>query len=277
MKVIFDDKILSVSLVAGTQDPEYPVENVQNEYPRKPFRATSQSATIRIAESGDAEAIAMFSTNADSVTVIVAVGVSVVFGIDENGETVESGYDETGATIVLTDRGEQPETIEHTYTKENENNGVIWIPLSPHGMQRTLDIVCEVFEGNVEIGVLAAGEVLHFRDMERESYQNSPRDFSIEQELQSGNPYYVDLGRARVIPFYVFMWGSDGNDPAGYNTWREFYYKYLFPFGRKPKAWLLSERLDPAHYAVWGRVEEMPKTVMRGSHMLVSTTIREIN
>ena len=277
MKVIYNNKILSVSLMAGTEDPEYPVENVQNEYPRKPFRATSQSATIRIAESGDAEAIAMFSTNADSVTVIVAVGVSVVFGIDENGETVEAGSDETASTIVLTDRGEQPETVEYTYTKENENNGVIWIPLSPHGMQRTLDIRCEVFESMVEVGVLAIGEVLLFRDMERESYQDSPRDFSIEQELQSGNPHYVDLGRARVIPFYVFMWGSDGDDPAGYNTWREFYHKYLFPFGRTPKAWLLSERLDLAQYAVWGRIEEMPKTIMRGQHMLVSTTIREIN
>ena len=277
MKVIYTSSIRSVSLQAGTESTQYPVENVQNEHPRKPFRATSQSATIRIVESGDAEAIAMFSTNADRVTVIVAVGTSVVFGIDENRETVVAGYDETGATVGLTDRGEQPETVEYSYTKENENNGVIWIPLSPHGMQRTLDIVCEALDGRVEVGILVAGQVMRFREMEKSSYQEVPLDFSIEQELQSGNSYYVDLGRARVIPFYVFMWGSDGDDPAGYNTWREFYHNYLFPFGRKPKAWLLSERLDLAHYAVWGRVEETPKTVMKGSHMLVSTTIREIN
>lgn len=277
MKVIYKSTILSVALQAGVADSQYPVENVRNEYPRKPFKAQGESATIRVAESGDGVAIALFATNADAITVTVAVGVSVLLGSDETGADIEAGTDEAGNTVTLTDRGNQPISVLYEYTKQNENNGVIWMEIERTGFQRTLDFACSVSSGNVEVGILDGGQVMRFRDMEKRAYQEAPVDHSIDIELQSGNPYYVDLGRARVIPFMVYMWGINGDDPEGYNTWRDFYYKLLFPAGKAPRAWLLSELLDVAHYAIWGRIEQMPRAAMRGRQKLVSTTIKEVN
>jgi len=278
MKVIYTDAILSVSLQAGTENGQYPVSNVKNQYPKKPFKAVGSSATIRVAESGNSDALALFATNADSITVTAAVGTSVVLGRDESGELIEAGTDEAGNTIMLSDRGEQPVEVLYEYVKQNQNNGVIWMELERSGFQRTLDFACSVNSGNLEVGVLVAGQVMRFREMERQSYHEAPVDYSMDMELQSGNPYYVDLGRARMIPFQVYMWAADGVDPAGYTSWRDFYYGFVYAFGREPKAWLLSELLDVSHYAIWARIETMPKTIMAGNnHVLASTTLREIN
>lgn len=279
MKVISGDTILSVSLFSGTANVSYPVDNVLNEYPRKPFKATGSTATIRIAESGDGEAVAMFAANADSVTITSVVGTSVLVGDDESGEDIELGDDESGFTLTLCDTGEEPEELVYQYVKENENNGVIWMPISPSGYQRTLDFVCTVNAGHVEIGIIATGPVMTLREMERQTYQEGPVDYSIDLELQSGNFYRVDLGRSRQIPVSVYMWAGDGDDPGGdFTTYFNFYNDLVFPSGKAPKAWLLSESLDPARYALWGRFEVMPKLTNWSSGFgIMSTLIREIN
>lgn len=278
MKIIYKSSILGVELQGGSAEPEYPVENVLNEYPRKPFRATGSSATLRIVESGKANAFAMFATNADLVTIASVLNVSILFGTDENGDTIQAGTDENGDTIELSDLGDVEEALEYTYVRQNENNGFFYVEFDVYGLQRTLDIACESLGQTLEVGVIDAGQVMRFREMERESYQETSMDHGFDQELQSGNPYYVDLGRARVIPFYVIMWAGDGADPAGYHTWWDFYYNYIRALGKTPRTWLLSESLSSANYGVWGRLEEMPKTAMHGdSHMFVSIKLREIN
>lgn len=278
MKIIYNSSILSVSLVAGAADPEYPVENVLNEYPRKPFRATGNAATLRVVEAGKAKAIAMFATNADMVTITSVFEGSILFGTDENGDTIQAGTDENGEVVELSNLGDVEETLEYTYVKQNENNGFIYVEFDVYGLLRTLDIACVSIGKTLEVGIVDAGQVMHFRTIERESYQETPMDHGFDQELQSGNPYYVDLGRARVIPFYVIMWAGDGDDPAGYDTWWNFYYKYVKVLGKTPKTWLLSEGLSSANYGVWGRLDEMPKTAMHGnSHKFVAIKLREIN
>lgn len=278
MKVIYNSTILGVELQAGSADPMYPVENVINEYPRKPFRATGSSATIRVLESGKAEAFALFATNADMVTITSVFVESIVFGTDENGDMLQAGMDENGETIELSDLGDIDEPLEYSYIKQNENNGFIYIEFDVYGLQRTLDITCESVGETLEVGIVDAGQVMRYRTIERESYQETPMDYGVDQELQSGNPYYVDLGCARVIPFYVLMWVNDGEDPAGYDTWWDFYYKYVKALGKTPRTWLLSEGRSSANYGLWGRLEEMPKTAMHGdSHVFVSIKLRELN
>ena len=278
MKIIYNSSILGVELQAGSADPEYPVENVINEYPRKPFRAAGSTATIRVLESGKAQAFALFATNADLVTITSVFDVSILFGTDENGDMIQAGTDESGGTIELSNLGDVEEPLEYTYVKQNENNRFIYIDFDVYGLQRTVDIACESLGQTLEVGVIDAGQVMRFREMERESYQETPRDFGVDQELQSGNPYYVDLGQARVIPFYVIMWAGDGDDPAGYDTWWDFYYNYIRALGKTPRTWLLSENRSSAHYGLWGRLEEMPKTATHGeAHMFVSIKLREIN
>lgn len=278
MKIIYNSTILGVELQTGSADIEYPVENVLNEYPRKPFRAIGSTATLRVLETGTAQAFALWATNADSVTIMSVFDVSILFGSDENGATIQAGTDENGDTVELSDLGDVDEPLEYTYVKQNENNGFVYIEFEVRGLQRSIDITCESFGQTLEVGVIDAGEVMRFREMEREPYQETPRDFSVDQELQSGNPYYVDLGRSRVIPLYVIMWAGDGDDPAGFGSWWDFYYKYVKALGKTPRTWLLSESLSSANYGVWGRLDEMPKTAMHGnSHKFVAIKLREIN
>lgn len=278
MRVIYNSTILGVELQAGSADPEYPVENVLNEYPRKPFRAAGSTARIRVLESGKAQAFALFATNADLVTITSVFDVSILFGTDENGDMIQAGTDESGGTIELSDLGDAEEALEYTYVKQNENNGFIYFEFDVYGLQRTLDITCSSFGETLEVGIVDAGQVMRFREMECESYQETPRDFGVDQELQSGNPYYVDLGRARVIPFYVIMFAGNGDDPAGFDTWWDFYFKYVKAQGKTPGTWLLSESLLSANYGIWGRLDEMPKTAMHGnSHKFVAIKLREIN
>lgn len=279
MKVIYNSTIISAELVGGTENAEYPLENVLNEWPRKPFRATGTYAKIRVVESGEAEVFALFATNAKTVTIKSVEEDSIEFGVDQAGNTIEAGVDENGNAIELADRGEQSDPVYAIYTKKAENNGFILLEVEPLGEQRTLDITLnsQGVAPQLQVGIIDAGEIMHLRDMERESYQESPRDASFKQELQSGNPYYIDLGRSRDIPFYTIMYAGDGDDPDGFTTWWDFYWKYIVAWGQRPRTWLLSENLDVSNYGIWGGLDDMPKTVMTSrEHMIVATKIREI-
>ena len=69
MKAIYPDRISSVS--ADTENAEYPASNVQNNMQKKVWKATASTATLTIVVDAYSKAVAIFNTNADSVTISI--------------------------------------------------------------------------------------------------------------------------------------------------------------------------------------------------------------
>ena len=69
MKAIYPDRISSVS--ADTENAEYPASNIQNDMQKKVWKATASTATLTIVVDAYSKAIAIFNTNADSVTISI--------------------------------------------------------------------------------------------------------------------------------------------------------------------------------------------------------------
>jgi hypothetical protein len=278
MKLIYSNTLLSISLTSGTANADFPLANVLNEYPRKPCILTANSGTFTIIESGAAKALALFATNAISGSAVSVVGYSLVMGSDECGYTILLGYDENAETITLDDSGDRPETIHSSFTVVGKT-GSLWIDFESQGYCRTIHITLTAPDNEMlEVGVIAVGEVMEFRDLLNSSYQENPVDYSVEQELQSGNPYYKDLGRAREINGMTIMHIKDQTDPDGYATWWNFYYDFVRIYGKKPTAWMLSSTIGMPELYVWARLQDMVKTAMfTPAKTLVSLILREIN
>jgi len=278
MKVIYSDTIESITLVSGTADAEYPLTNLQNGHPRKPFRSTGNSCAIRIVEQGKATALAIVLTNTDDVSIASMIAQTYEWGQDEAGATITAGQDEAGAAVAFVDESAESDA----WTQEHENydgeSGFFFVEFQPLGSsgKRTIDITLTTLNHSyVSVGLIIAGELLNYRDFRHSSYKGGYIDNGTEIVLHDGSAWYKPGTVQRTPEGHVVMYcGIDGADPDGYSSYKEFEEKVVRPLGKTPCAWKLSNSGKLGN--IFAGLDELPSQVAHGLHYkLVSLKFRE--
>ncbi|MGB0131150.1 hypothetical protein [Chlorobium sp.] len=278
MKVIYTDTIESITLVSGTVDAEYPLTNLQNGHPRKPFRTTTPSCVIRVVEPGIATACAIVLTNASSVSVAAVIAMTYEWGESEAGAIITAGQDETGATIAWVDESDEVETWEQEFDNFDGETGFFFaeFPALLTSGTRTIDITLTALDHSyVSAGLLVIGKSLSFRDFRHSSYKGGYLDNGTEIELHDGSIWYKPGMVQRAPEGHVVMHsGITGPDPAGYATYKDFDEKIIRPLGKTPLAWKLSQNGNLTN--IFAGLDEMPSEVAHGlDYKLVSIKLRE--
>lgn len=276
-RVIYNDTVESISLQSGAADPDYPLSNLQNDHPRKPFRTSGgNSCVLRIEEPGLASAFAIVKTNATSITLEVIVPATYEWGEDEAGNTVTAGEGADGNQLAWVDEEGQQEAWRQTYDNWSGQDGILFAEFSPISMARTIDITLTAADDDyLSVGLLKGGETLYFRDFEHESFKCSSDDHATEVELNDGSFYYQSVRVLRKPSGYIVMYsGLDDDDPAGFDHYSDFMKKIWLPLGKTPMVWVMSK--EGVEENMFIGLDSEPIAVMHGrQHKIVSLNFKE--
>lgn len=176
MKCIWPDLITSVA--ATSEASGYEAENVLDDSPTFPWRATGQTGTLTLTVSGGAEGLVVAGCNGATVTVTVKDG----DGATVNTETFDlSGIDTwykwfTQRATVLTGFG-------YNYTYQSG--------------QHTIEIAVDTGSASIpaEIGAAKAGPLYKWR--EAVQLKCTLEDYSIDDRYATGGKYYQKRDIAR--------------------------------------------------------------------------------
>ncbi|WP_294346745.1 hypothetical protein [Prosthecochloris sp.] len=276
-RVIYNDTVGAVSLQSGVADPGYPLSNLQNDHPRKPFRTVGgNSCVLRVEEPGLASAFAIIKTNATSVTLEVIVPATYEWGEDESGFTITAGEGYDGSTVAWVDEEGVQEAWRQTYDNWSGQDGILFAEFDPTSMSRTIDITLTAANDEyVSVGLLKGGETLYFRDFEHDSFKCSSDDHATEVELNDGSFYYQSARVLRKPSGYMVMYsGLQAKDPKGFDHYYDFMEKLWLPFGKTPMVWVLSEQGFEKNMFIG--LDSEPIAVMHGrEHKIVSLNFKE--
>jgi len=180
MKIIMDtdsttapyDNITSV--VASSSDANFPVANLRDDFTTNLWRAASGTSATLTAQVSKGKGLALYNTNATSITVLAGSGETYV---NESGYVNETGHAYAADTVTVA----AAEVLPGIW-------GRIWVDyteiLVPHVLTITLTAAAVPYAG-----IIRAGMVQTFKDPTREHEEGS-EDLSIEKELNNGADYF---------------------------------------------------------------------------------------
>lgn len=274
-RVIYNDTVDGITLVSGVVNPEYPLSNLRDNHPRKPFRTIGNECTLMVLEPGMANALAIVLTNATQIIISPALSVVYSWGEDATGAPITSGEDAVGSTMTWVDdtANEKFDVTEENYDGQS---GTIMAVFSTSGWYRQIQVHLRADnDDHVSIGLLTAGQSLRFRDFEHSSYQGTSEDKSTEVELNDGSFWYKPGRILRKPSGYIVMHADPKNgDPDGYASFQDFVSRIWLTQGKTPMVWQLSER--GMENNLFAGIEQPPVHVMHGlGYKLVSINLKE--
>lgn len=230
MKVIYPEKISSVA--ADEENANYPDDNVLDNHPKKVWKATSKDAQMKLTCTGGTSAVAVFNTNADTVTITVKN--------EAESETLVAAqaYDLKGTDTYLEfiqDGGEHWTQIWHDYTYQPDPVVVI--------------IDFEAAVGAIaEAGVIRCGIAMTFQDP-KAGLQEGLKDYSIIKKLNNGAIYTRKRDVVRTFSGIITLERD-----------RDFYFflrDTIQQVGPEPLAWRILALVNH-DWPVFARADKMP-------------------
>jgi hypothetical protein len=208
---------------ATSEDASYPVTNLtDNDYIKKVWKAASgvNSATLTVPIAANGQAIALFGTNASSVTCV----------IKDNGGGVVESETHTLATSAF------------TYT-------AFWQMYTQQLTSHTAEITLTAAVGTtVEAGIVRAGDVITLVNPQY-GVNEDKKDFSIRKELRNGALYTKKLEIVRKFGYSMELLRDT----------TLLYLKELYDYyGPDPFAMLIADGIDDNHWALFGAFESPP-------------------
>lgn len=215
MKIIYPEKQSAIS--ATSFDPNYPAANlIDNDIPSKLWKADdTNTATLTVTLDSGSQAVAVFNTNAESVTITAK---------DNGGGAIKTDTFSLSGT--------------RTYDR-------CWLEYTQENASHSATIALTAAAGTtVSAGIVRAGTIV---DLPNPAYgiQEGRKDFSIVKELNNGALYIkkrnlarsfsVDLVLARASEFYNLT------DVCDY-------------YGPNPLAILLVEDITDEQWCVYGHM-----------------------
>jgi hypothetical protein len=198
MKVIYPNNVTDAT--ADEEDANYPAANVLNEHPRKVWKGTSVDAVLSISVSAGS-AVAVFNTNAESVSVEISAGLTLDW-------TTELTW---GTQLTWPDS----ETIESLINISPSSVGTIWAEYAERSSSHLLTISLTAAAGEtIQAGIVQAGTRNEF-ESPMIGIKEGLKDFSIVRELSNGAIYTrkrdvvrtfeFDVWEDRNVDFYTFL------------------------------------------------------------------------
>lgn len=231
MKVICPNKISSLS--ASSNDSDYPVDNLYDDFTTSLWKAESNVATLHIQVLATSNAIAVVNTNATSIEIIksVASGVQwasrIQWGSNVNWQIADGG--------VLSDSytpGARAQWI--NYTQTNNPTDIDLVFTSPGGTV-------------VEAGIVRAGYAYSFNSP-RVGLAEDRKSTSIINPLPYGGAY-IKNKQQNIRKFQLSTYATRDND----------FYEFLYDVGLeaegKPLAWSLTDTLTNQDWTLFASLD----------------------
>jgi len=239
MKAIYPDLISAI--VADEADADYPITNVEDDYPKRVWKATSAHATVTLTVASGSSAVAFFGSNAATATIIVAIG---------NAHTIAwaSGIVWTSGIVWNT-------AISSTdvYDVDAAGVGSGWSDYTDPVKVHVIQLYFEKSTGIIEAGIIRAGTINSFNDP-LAGIKEGLYDYSIIKELENGSWYVKKRDIVRTFGFELIL----DRDTYFYN----FMHKVALLTSYNPLAWRVATGLTNFEWIVFARFGDMPS----GSH-----------
>ena len=261
-KIIYPDNITSVS--ADEENANFPVENVQTDYIKEVWKATSEDAQL-VLKVSSGKGAALFGCNAASVVVTVSLG-----GLAAEWAAAGDGHDgaEWGAASgghegAEWEGGEYDVVTE--YDLDEAGLGALWLDYNEITTTHFVTIDLTMAAGSIiEVGVAKAGDVYSFPEPTY-GITEGLRDYSIVKELSNGAWYVKKRDIVRTFSLKLIM----DRDTEFY----DFMHKIYLLRGSSPLAWRISAGLGNFQWIVYARAEDMPQ----GAHDYPDDSVITIN
>ena len=235
-------KFIPLGFSVDSEDPNFPIENVFDDHPKRVYKAAASVDTVRITLPlvGTDNALFLFNTNAEVVNFTIEDDTSIAWF------TGNEWFD--GNEWLYTENANIPAEV--FLTSQRNALGIRFPAL---GELRTLYIDLSTSDSTLEIGILRCGELIA---TENPVYGlvESQVDYSITKELSNGAFYYKKRDIVKTFQGTI----SDKS---------EFIEKMLHDvstiYGKKPMPWFLTN-IKHEKWLVFGRLVK-PMTAVHSS------------
>jgi len=208
---------LITDVIASSSNANYRESNLLDEHPKKKWISEETTATLSMTVAANASALALFATNADSITFSIA---------DTNGMAWEEGGAwEPGGSWYSTGAGSALSALDG-------RDGACWFEWTPVNYPIVVTATLASSAGAmVEAGVAWAGVALPFS---APSYplRKKPVDYSRVTKLSNGADYAKTMDMVRGYAITADM------SPAEYESFFSIVYAVR---QKRPFAWLLVD------------------------------------
>ena len=142
-------------VIASSEDPNYPIENVLNNYPKWQYKANGYTNTV-------------------TFTTIFSFGVDSFFIFNTNASEISLTCDSVDIPVTIIDSG---------------NNKAIGVIFDAFDVNRDVEIVLTTLDAYLSVGIMWAGEMYTIENPLLGLHE-SRVDYSIKKELSNGDFYY---------------------------------------------------------------------------------------
>lgn len=250
MRNIYPDRITSVT--TDEENANYPASNVQSDYVKEKWKATSADAVLVLTVSQGA-GVAIFGTNATTIEVAVSDGRTAAWAPGAAWASGAVWADSSGTSVIK------------TYDLSASNVGALWADYTKKNYKHIVELIFTGVAGStIEAGVVRAGDVNTYRDP-KSGITEGLRDYSIIKELNSGAFYTKKRDIVRIFGFQIL----EERNPDFYN----FLLDVIQQNGPGPLAWRIVHRsITDWEWVVYARANGMPK----GRHSFPAHSLLDI-
>lgn len=247
MKVIYPNNVTLVT--ASERNVNFPASFLENDHPKKYWKAASGAATITLTVAGGSNALALFNTYIDAIKVTVKneAETTTLWGPTVY-PTIYSGISWDGISW----DGMSWDSENSTPTEADlERRSSFWVDYDYQAGTHKVIIDCHLSSGIIYAGLTRAGLARSFPDFQL-NLSEGQKDYSIVEELSNGAVY---IRKRDILDTYNgTVWLGSG---AEFYTFMQNIIKQTGP---QPLAWRLSENLDHHMYTVFARLETPPQS-----------------
>ena len=253
MKILANQKITGVT--ATSADSSYPAVNVIDEHPKKLWKAASDvnSATLTFEISGGTGGLAIFNTNATSISASVT---------DPNYLQWETGVAwETGTTFSAVDA-----VLTETSSLDGVS-GAAWFEWTHSMIPVTATLTLTAGSNDTVQAGVAVSDELYTYACPQMGIKEGLHSYSIVRELQNGAFYRKQRDSVRTFSFNIIDSRTD---------FYEYMYTVARELGYKPAAWQLAD-MDGFWWVVYARFTKMPSgSHNMPNHSTINTSLIEV-
>lgn len=201
MRLIYPNQIDAGTLTATNENSSFPDDNVLDDHTKKVFKATGNSSVFTFTVAAGSSALAVFNTNANSISMTVTVATQV---------TWQGGTAWAGGTVWGGDIAAPP--IEEVYDLSAAKQ--FWAEYNQKNQPHEIELTLATDETYLEVGIIRAGHAAIFNEPFY-GISEGLHDYSIIKELNNGAMYLrkkdivktftFSLNVTRDTEFYTFM------------------------------------------------------------------------
>ena len=232
MKVGYPE--LQLAAECRLENSSFPASNVEDEHPKKLFKATASTAALLLSVSAGSSAAALYSCNATSCTVTVRNGTSAQWASGAQWATGHAWATHTGAQVTI-------------YELDPSAVGSLWAEYTAVDNKHIVEFLLANSGGsNIEVGI-ARAFVPYVYKQPQYPISAGLEDYSIVKKLANGSTYYRNRDCVRTFGLKLM----EDRDP---DAW-EFLYSVAQLIRQQPIFWRIVDNATDREWIVYAKFD----------------------